>query len=88
MIGLHRLDEITRNLNLGELEINDPDIRSPSPDPVYDKNGIRVNTRVIRAKEKLIREKSDLLEECAKLRKSFVVCFYSRISYKVILASC
>lgn len=71
-VGLQRLDDITRSLN-GDLEIGDADVRSPSPDPVYDKNGVRVNTRVLRAKDKLLREKSDLIEECQKLRKNFVV---------------
>jgi len=72
LMRLHRLDEITRNLNLNDLEMGDQDIRSPSPDPVYDKNGVRVNTRIVRAKEKLLREKNDLIEECARLRKNFV----------------
>lgn len=75
-LGLHRLDEITRNLNLNDLEMGDLDIRSPSPDPIYDKNGVRVNTRVVRAKEKLLREKNDLIEECARLRRNFVVIFF------------
>jgi len=72
LMRLHRLDEITRNLNLNDLEMGDLDIRSPSPDPIYDKNGVRVNTRVVRAKEKLLREKNDLIEECARLRRNFV----------------
>jgi len=70
---LYRLDELDRNLSINELEIGDPECRSPSPDPVYDRaTGNRVNTRDIRAKEKLLREKNDLIEECMKLKKTFV----------------
>ena len=72
MVGLYRLDEIDRNLAIGELEINDPDVRSPSPDPVYDKSGVRINTRETRAREKLNREKNDLIEECMRMKKTFI----------------
>ncbi|KAL8452678.1 hypothetical protein Emed_001242 [Eimeria media] len=40
-----RLDELHRKLNAGILEFFDADIRPPSPPPVYDRNGGRVNTR-------------------------------------------
>jgi len=72
LIGLQRLDEIARSINLGDYEMGDNDIRSPSPEPEYDKNGIRINTRVNRARTKLERERADLIEECLKLRKTFV----------------
>ena len=37
---------------------NDPDLRSPSPKPIYDaKNGLRINTREQRLKDKYIKEK-------------------------------
>ncbi|CDJ36775.1 uncharacterized protein EMH_0095800 [Eimeria mitis] len=40
-----RLEELFRKLNNGILEFFDADIRPPSPPPIYDKNGGRVNTR-------------------------------------------
>ena len=40
--------------------------RSPSPEPVYDSNGLRLNTREIRAKDKLMQKRSDLIEELIK----------------------
>jgi splicing factor 1 len=43
-----QLDEFNRKLTTGELDIPPEGQRSPSPEPVYDKNGIRQNTREIR----------------------------------------
>ena len=42
-IGLYRLDELTAKIN--DFVPDDPDIRSPSPEPIYDKDGRRINTR-------------------------------------------
>lgn len=36
--------------------------RSPEPDPVYDNNGIRVNTREIRARERAVERRNDVIE--------------------------
>ena len=48
------------------------DLRSPSPEPIYDANGKRLNTRDNRRRENLLRTKSNLIEECMKMRKTFV----------------
>lgn len=48
------LEEINRKLSIGDLDIPPEGQRSPSPEPVYDRNGTRVNTRDIRAREKLV----------------------------------
>lgn len=45
-IGRHRIDDLQRRIAVSDFESNDPDIRSPSPEPVYDpKTGLRMNTR-------------------------------------------
>jgi hypothetical protein len=45
-IGRHRIDDLQRRIAVQDYEANDPDIRSPSPEPVYDaKTGLRMNTR-------------------------------------------
>ena len=36
------------------MEVPDPEIRSPSPEPVYDANGIRTNTLEQRIKNDMI----------------------------------
>ena len=39
-----------------------PQRRSPSPDPIFDRTGTRVNTRVARRKQRLEQEKTELLD--------------------------
>ena len=49
---------------MSDFEQNDPDIRSPSPEPVYDpKTGLRMNTRDQRLKDKYLRERQRLIYE-------------------------
>jgi hypothetical protein len=43
-----RLNEVNRKLMAGELDIPPEHERSPSPEPIYDANGVRLNTREIR----------------------------------------
>lgn len=43
-----RLNECNRKIMAGELDIPPEHERSPSPEPIYDSNGIRLNTREIR----------------------------------------
>jgi hypothetical protein len=42
------LNELNRKLMAGELDIPPEHERSPSPEPIYDANGVRLNTREIR----------------------------------------
>lgn len=43
-----RLNECNRKIMAGELDIPPEHERSPSPEPIYDSHGIRLNTREIR----------------------------------------
>jgi hypothetical protein len=43
-----RLNEVNRKLAAGELDIPPEYERSPSPEPIYDASGVRLNTREIR----------------------------------------
>jgi len=52
--------------------MDDADLRSPSPEPVYDQHGKRINTREVRRKENYQRIKGSLTEECVKINKNFV----------------
>ncbi|GAB67322.1 hypothetical protein PCYB_113420 [Plasmodium cynomolgi strain B] len=67
-----RYDELTKKLNKGELEYVDPDIRPPSPPPIYDKNGSRINTREARVKNCMIEEYHRLVEYLLKHVDGFV----------------
>ena len=52
---------------------NDPDLRSPSPEPIYDaKTGLRSNTREQRLKDKYVKERYRLITEVIEMDPSFV----------------
>eukprot|EP00826_Nyctotherus_ovalis_P035255 TRINITY_DN3012_c0_g1_i28.p1 TRINITY_DN3012_c0_g1~~TRINITY_DN3012_c0_g1_i28.p1 ORF type:complete len:253 (+),score=56.92 TRINITY_DN3012_c0_g1_i28:139-897(+) len=72
-LGRHRLDDVQRILALNDFENNDPDLRSLSPDPIYDpKTGVRLNTRESRNKERYNKEKNTLIEDLLKMDPTFV----------------
>eukprot|EP00879_Flechtneria_rotunda_P010785 GHRR01011269.1.p1 GENE.GHRR01011269.1~~GHRR01011269.1.p1 ORF type:complete len:532 (+),score=186.27 GHRR01011269.1:260-1855(+) len=60
------LNELNRKLTAGELDIPPEHERSPSPEPFYDANGVRLNTREIRAREKLMDKRNRVIEEVIK----------------------
>ena len=68
LLRQYRIEDISRRLTANDFEIQDYEVRSPSPEPVYDpKTGLRVNTREVRAKEKLLKERNTCIEECLRL---------------------
>lgn len=67
-----RLDDLNKRLANNNFEALDNDIRSPSPEPVYDlKTHVRLNTFEIRQKEEYIKEKNNIIEELIKLDKEY-----------------
>ncbi|CAA7028047.1 unnamed protein product [Microthlaspi erraticum] len=67
-----RLLEISRILQSGlPLDDRSEGHRSPSPEPIYDNNGVRVNTREYRAKERLIREKQEIISQIINKNPAF-----------------
>jgi hypothetical protein len=44
-----QLNELNRKITAGEFDIPPEHERSPSPEPIYDANGCRLNTREIRS---------------------------------------
>ncbi len=65
------LEEVNRKLATGEITIPPEGQRSPSPDPIYDANGTRLNTREIRAREKLVEQRHKLVEELIREDPTF-----------------
>ena len=56
--GMHeRLRELDRKIEHNILDIPPEGARSPSPEPIYDRMGVRLNTREIRYKERLLEER-------------------------------
>ena len=52
--------------------LNDEDCRSPSPEPIYNEAGKRINTRETNEYEFIQKEKYNLIEECMKINPTFV----------------
>jgi hypothetical protein len=65
-----RLEEISRRL-VTDIIVDTSECRSPSPDPTYDSNGKRANTRDQRIKEKLQNERIQLIEYAMAKYPSF-----------------
>eukprot|EP00195_Chlamydomonas_chlamydogama_P009264 CAMPEP_0202915954 /NCGR_PEP_ID=MMETSP1392-20130828/67191_1 /ASSEMBLY_ACC=CAM_ASM_000868 /TAXON_ID=225041 /ORGANISM="Chlamydomonas chlamydogama, Strain SAG 11-48b" /LENGTH=607 /DNA_ID=CAMNT_0049608175 /DNA_START=45 /DNA_END=1865 /DNA_ORIENTATION=- len=61
-----QLTELNRKLANNELDIPPEGQRSPSPEPVYDRNGIRLNTREIRYRDRLLDNRQKVIEELIK----------------------
>ncbi|KAL4570942.1 hypothetical protein LXL04_026607 [Taraxacum kok-saghyz] len=67
-----RLMEISRILQSGQQLDDRPEGgRSPSPDPVYDNMGTRINTREYRARERLNRERQEIISQIIKRNPAF-----------------
>ena len=59
-----RVDEIDLLLRLPDCGVSEipPERRSPSPDPVFDRDGNRVNTREVRRRQALQKERESVLD--------------------------
>ena len=67
-----RLLEISRMLQSGlPLDDRPEGARSPSPEPIYDNMGIRINTREYRARERLNRERQEIISQILKRNPAF-----------------
>ena len=72
LLRKQRLNDISRRLAMNTFEDDDPDLRSPSPDPIYDsKTGKRLNTRLVLHREKYIKEKNDIIGELILYDKNY-----------------
>mmetsp|Transcript_32912 Transcript_32912/g.60221 ORF Transcript_32912/g.60221 Transcript_32912/m.60221 type:complete len:672 (+) Transcript_32912:213-2228(+) len=61
-----RLEELQQRLELHILEDVEPDIRPPSPPPIYDSNGNRLNTRDVRIRKAMTTEFNRLVRYMMK----------------------
>ncbi|KAK4740675.1 hypothetical protein SAY87_024263 [Trapa incisa] len=67
-----RLLEISRMLQSGlPLDDRPEGARSPSPEPIYDNMGVRINTREYRARERLNRERQEIISQIIKRNPAF-----------------
>eukprot|EP01101_Sappina_pedata_P009378 TRINITY_DN5455_c0_g1_i1.p1 TRINITY_DN5455_c0_g1~~TRINITY_DN5455_c0_g1_i1.p1 ORF type:complete len:497 (-),score=163.82 TRINITY_DN5455_c0_g1_i1:93-1559(-) len=73
-----RIDEITQKLvspaggfEADILQSSNNEDRSPSPDPIYDGNGKRLNTRDVRMRDNLLKERQKLIDFATKMHPYF-----------------
>nr|XP_019701853.1 splicing factor-like protein 1 [Elaeis guineensis] len=67
-----RLLEISRLLQSGmPLDDRPEGARSPSPEPIYDNMGIRINTREYRARERLNKERQEIISQLIRRNPAF-----------------
>ena len=73
MILRHRLEDIQKRIAVGDFEINDPDLRPPSPNSGFDPvTGQKISNREIKGRDKYINEKNFIIETLIKLDRKFV----------------
>lgn len=66
-----RLTDLQKKIQAGELEDVDPDIRPPSPPPIYDKQGNRVNARDTRLRKAMLTEQDRLIRFMMKTLEGY-----------------
>ena len=72
-IRRHRIDDLQKRITVQDFEANDPDIRSQSPEPIYDaKTGLRANTREQRHRDRYIKERLRLIDEVLGMDETYV----------------
>jgi len=64
-----KIEEINKKLRTGDLEKEET--RSPSPEPIYNSEGKRLNTREFRVRKKLEDERQALIQEAMRLNPNF-----------------
>uniref|UniRef100_A0A8C6PPH0 Branchpoint-bridging protein n=1 Tax=Nothobranchius furzeri TaxID=105023 RepID=A0A8C6PPH0_NOTFU len=67
-----QIEDLTRKLRTGDLGIPvNPEDRSPSPEPIYNSEGKRLNTREYRTRKKVEEERHSLITEMIGLNPDF-----------------
>ena len=72
IVKLHTdLADVDRLIRSGAEDTRPEHERSPSPPPIYDSQGVRLNTREVRMKEKLTKQRNAIIEELLKKDETF-----------------
>ncbi|XP_064629160.1 uncharacterized protein LOC135488440 [Lineus longissimus] len=67
-----QIEDISRKLRTGDLGIPpNPEDRSPSPEPIYNNEGKRLNTREYRTRKKLEEERHAMIQEAMGLNTEY-----------------
>ncbi|KAK3090628.1 hypothetical protein FSP39_013273 [Pinctada imbricata] len=67
-----QIEEISRRLRTGDLGIPpNPEDRSPSPEPIYNNEGKRLNTREYRTRKRLEEDRHRLVQEAMEINTDY-----------------
>nr|XP_039249211.1 splicing factor 1-like [Styela clava] len=67
-----QIEDVTRKLKSGDLGISpNPEDRSPSPEPIYNNEGKRLNTREYRTRKRLEEERHKLIQDMIKINENY-----------------
>jgi len=66
-----RIEELTRKINMNDVDMDWYEEREPSPEPIYDNQGKRINTKDQRAKNKLLEERQWLVDVALTMNPNF-----------------
>jgi len=66
-----RIEELTQKLQAPQLEIDTAEDRSPSPPPIYDRDGKRTNTREQRTRQAYLLERQTLIQRATTMTPTF-----------------
>ncbi|CAF2342137.1 unnamed protein product [Rotaria sp. Silwood2] len=67
-----QVEELTRRLKMNDLNISsNPENRSPSPEPIYDQQGKRQNTREVRTRRKIEEQRHQFITELIILNPDY-----------------
>ncbi|CAF0801409.1 unnamed protein product [Rotaria sordida] len=67
-----QIEELTRRLKMNDLHISsNPGNRSPSPEPIYDQQGKRQNTREVRTRRKIEDQRHQFITELIALNPDY-----------------
>ncbi|KAL5274424.1 SF1 family protein [Megaselia abdita] len=67
-----QIEEVSRKLRTGELGVpQNPEERSPSPEPIYSSDGKRLNTREFRYRKKLEEQRHQLIQRMQCMNPEF-----------------
>jgi len=67
-----RLEDLQRKMQVQHLEDVDPDIRPPSPPPIYDRQGVRLNSRETRMRKSMAAEYNRLIRYMLKVLEGYI----------------
>lgn len=65
------LEDLSNRIDANDIRLPPEHERSPSPEPIYDRNGVRQNTRDVRMRQKMEEQRERMVEELIKIDPTY-----------------